>query len=198
MATQAKTYPDFSHPQSRELIWQMAEAALTPSPALERLMEPAPNPRYPGYAGLMQDARYGTDYRPHCNSNIPPPFQFGSKKWMIHNADRIMNRSRIQQAEYTGAALAFKNSEMPIPEFENVSVCTPFLCEMRDIHEDQQARIGLYREGAAAPSLFGTFMVAPTRGELALSAGKNVPLTTQYMGGRNTPRGSAHYLTGSG
>lgn len=198
MATQAKTYPDFSRPQPRDVVWRMAELAYEPDPALERLMEPAYDSRYPGYAGPMEDARYGTDYRPHCSSNIPPPFQFSSKKWIINNGDYIMNESRKRQAEYTGAALVGRNQPMPMPGFANVAGCTPFICEMRDTPDDNHVRIGLYRGDGGAPALFGTFTVEPTRAESVLGMRKNIGITTQYEGGRNTPRGNRRYLHGAG
>ena len=198
MATQAKTYPDFSRSQPRDLVWRMAEMAYEPDPALERQMDPAYDSRYPGYAGPMEDARYGTDYRPHCSSNIPPPFQFGSKKWMIHNGEYIMNESRKRQAEFTGAALIGKNRPMPMPGFANISACSPFVCEMKETPDDYPARIGIYREGAEAPPLFGTFTVEPTRAESMLGRRKNIDITKKYEGGRNTPRGGARYLHGAG
>lgn len=197
MATQAKTYPDFSIPQPRDIIWRMAEKANTPDPVRLRDMEPSQDSRYPAYAAMMQDARYGTDYRPHCNSNIPPPFQFGSKKWMIHNANELMNESRKRQAEFTGAALVKSSKHMPIPGFENVSVCSPFICEMHDTPDIHDVRIGLYRDGAPAPPLFGTFIVEPTSSEYKGNV-KNIQLTRTYEGGRNTPRGSRKYLHGAG
>lgn len=198
MATQAKTYPDFSRPQPRDVIWRMAEMANTPDPTRLNTMEPAKDPRYIGYAGMMQDARYGTDYRPHCNSNIPPPYQFDSKKWMIHNSEQLMNESRKRQAEFTGAALVRSARPMPMPGCENVSVCTPFVCEMRETPDVHNVRIGLYRGNGSAAPMFGTFTVEPTDAEARAGMIKNIQLTRTYEGGRNTPRGGGRYLHGAG
>jgi hypothetical protein len=161
-------------------------------------MEPVQDPRYLGYAGMMQDARYGTDYRPHCSSNIPPPYQFGSKKWMIHNSEQIMNESRKRQAEFTGAALVKSTRSMPIPGFENIGVCTPFVCEMRETPDIHDVRIGLYRGNGGSAPMFGTFTVEPTDAEARAGRMQNIQLTRTYEGGRNTPRGSGRYLHGSG
>lgn len=198
MATQAKTYPDFSRPQPREVIWRMAEMAVTPDPVRQKIMEPAPDTRYPGYASMLQDGRFGTDYRPHCNSNVPPPYQFGSKKWMIHNSDEIINDSRRRQAEFTGAALVKSATKMPIPGFENVSMCSPFVCEIRDTPDIHDVRIGLYRGNGGAAPLFGTYTVEPTDSEARVGQVKNIPLTRTFEGGRNTPRGGSRYLHGAG
>lgn len=204
MATHAKTYPDFSRSQPREIIWRMAEMANTPSPELLRQMEPAVNPRYPGYAGITEDARFGTDYRPHCNSNIPPPYQFDSKKWMIHNADVLMNESRRRQAEYTGAGFINKNIPMPVPGFEFISNCTPFKCEIEEtdteassfVGENNNVKIGLYRGDGGTVPLFGTFVAEST--VVNQIPRKKIDITTKYEGGRNTPRGSNNFLHGAG
>ena len=109
-----------------------------------------------------------------------------------------MNESRRRQAEFTGAALVAGKKPMPMPGFANVSEGSPFVCEIRDTPQDAPVRIGLYRAGAEAPALFGTFTVEPTRAEAVLGRRKNIEITTKYEGGRNTPRSSANYLRGAG
>jgi hypothetical protein len=147
--------------------------------------EPAIDNRYPAYAAQMQDGRLVTDYRNHCSRNVPAGAQFSTKKWMIHHAEEIMNKSRERQAEWTGAALGTANTMPPPAE---VAHSTPFYNEI--MPTGAYGGIGVERADAKAPALFGTFTVAPTSAELAYNK-KNIGITTSYQGGRNSLRGAA-------
>jgi len=156
---------------------------ITTAPAKQ--VQNAPDSRYPAYAAPMEDGRLVTDYRNHCSRNIPPGAQFSTKAWMIHHADNIINLSRERQAEWTGAALGTANT-VPPPEF--VVHSTPF--DSNIYRTGFAAGIGLERADAKVPALFGTFVVPPSRAETALNK-KNIALTSDYQGGRNSLRGSS-------
>jgi hypothetical protein len=63
---------------------------------------------------------------------------------------------------------------------------TPFSSELRPTY--LQEGIGIERENASAPELFGTFGFEPTMGEIQANR-KHIQLTTLMEGGRNTIRG---------
>jgi hypothetical protein len=199
------TQPDLYPAPPRDTVWKLVESVvipnsdiqLIPDPVPEKKILPAIDSRYPAFAGQQSDARFGTDYRPQCAKNLPTGYQFASKQWMIHNADDIINENRIRMAQTTGSAL--RPAKYPLPPFENVVECTPFICETRNLADNspRKGQIGIYRDGDPTPSLFGTFEVDP-RLSLRESNVKNIELTQKYEGGRNTPRGGQSYLRGSG
>jgi hypothetical protein len=131
----------------------------------------------------MQDARLVTDYRPQCTKNIAPGNQFNTKLWMINHAQDVMDESRKRQVEWTGASLAMANT---VPPPANVVHSNPFYSEVANTGYTNG--IGVERANSDAPSLFGTFTYEPTMAEIRNNR-KNINLTSQYEGGRNSPRG---------
>ena len=150
-----------------------------------KVLEPAIDNRYPGYAAQMQDGRLVTDYRNHCSRNIPAGSQFATKQWMVSHGEEIMRMSRQRQAEWTGAALGMANT---VPPPADVVHSTPFNNEV--MPTGAVGGIGLVRADAAAPALFGTFSVAPSLAESRANK-KKIAVTTKYEGGRNSLRGAA-------
>ncbi len=51
---------------------------------------PTPDSRFPGYAAPMDDGRLVTDYRPHCNENVPAGVQFPVKEWVTKNRKSLL------------------------------------------------------------------------------------------------------------
>lgn len=199
------TQPNLYPAPPRDTVWKLVESVVVPDSDIQLISDPVPekkilpavDSRYPAFAGPQADARFGTDYRPQCAKNFPTGYQFAGKQWMVHNADDIINENRIRMAQTTGAAL--RPANYPLPPFENVVECTPFVCETRNVTNGtpKHGHIGIYRNGDSTPSLFGTFQVEP---QLSLKEAniKNIELTKRYEGGRNTPRGGQSYLKGSG
>ena len=148
----------------------------------ERQEFPAPDSRYKGWPGPMSDARVVTDYAPHCQSNIPTGSQFPTKVWMQKHGDKILEFSRRQSGLRMGSFLPYDNSVVPPPALK--VVCKPGEC-MRFV-TNAPGGIGMEREGAACPELFGTFE-RDTRG--APRQPRNEYLTSRFEGGRNSPRG---------
>ena len=148
----------------------------------ERQEFPAPDSRYKGWPGPMSDARVVTDYAPHCQSNIPAGSQFPTKVWMQKHGDEILQFSRKQTGLRMGSFLPYDNSVVP-PAAMKV-VCKPGEC-MR-IVTNAPGGIGMEREGAACPELFGTFERDTTG---APRQGRPQYLTSRFEGGRNSPRG---------
>lgn len=150
---------------------------------------PAPDARFPGWAAPLADGRLVTDYRPHCYRDVPAGYQFAATQFIQHNTDDIINVSRRRQAEQAGAVYPFDRTVVPPPA--NTNTCTPMGCEL----EVTGARlgIGMEREGAEAPPLFGTFTFPPTRPQPA----PKVALTHVYEGGRNTVRGRQFHVLGT-
>jgi len=144
---------------------------------------PAPDNRFPGWAGAMSDGRLVTRYDPHCSQNIPAGKQFPTKAWMQRNADSIIAVSRKRTAELTGSIFPFDKSVEP-PPVATVT-CTPSGCVRKAT--DAPGGIGDERLGMTTPELFGTYEANPL---LPPHAGiPRVAVTTVYEGGRNTPRG---------
>jgi hypothetical protein len=150
--------------------------------------EPAPDNRYPAYSGHMEDAQNGTDYRPHCSSNLPPGTQFTTKLWQIHHTESLINLSRQRQAEWSGSSLPLAKT---IPPPAVMVFSSPFENEL--VPTQYRAGLGVERADSKTPPLFGTFVVPPTPKELCGNT-KNIALTKRYQGGRNTPRGLDHYI----
>jgi hypothetical protein len=142
---------------------------------------PAQSIRFPGYAAPMSDGRLVTDYAAHCESNIPAGRQFPTKHWMQNHAPEIIEISRRVSARRTGAVYAFDPNVVPPPATK--VICKPDSCQR--IATYAAGGIGLEREGADAPELFGTY--SPITGAPALPA--HTPLTSRYEGGRNSLRG---------
>lgn len=141
---------------------------------------PTPDSRFPGWAAPMADGRLVTDYRPHCNENIPSGQQFPVKEWMTKNADDIIQLSRERQVRMTGAIYGDDSTVVPPPE--SVVKCTPVECTI--MGTGLQDGIGTERVYDKAPELFGTFDFPRQRAPRA-----KVGLNREFENGRNTPRG---------
>jgi len=146
--------------------------------------QPIPDSRYPAYAGMAEDARFVTDYRTHCTQNTPAGQQFMTKQWLVHHSDDIIHLSRKRQSEWTGASLPMANT---VPPPAQVVHSTPFDNQIQP--SGARFGIGLERSDAKAPILFGTFQIPPTREEI-MNNKKQIGITTNYQGGRNSMRGS--------
>ncbi len=141
---------------------------------------PTQDSRFPGWAAPMEDGRLVTDYRPHCNENVPAGVQFPVKEWITKNADEIIALSRDRQARLSGGQYAFDRSVVPPPE--SIVKCDKVDCAF--FPTEAANGIGTERVYDKAPELFGTFdlpkQVAPRA---------NVALNRNFENGRNSPRG---------
>jgi hypothetical protein len=141
---------------------------------------PTQDSRFPGWAAPMEDGRLVTDYRPHCNENVPAGVQFPVKEWITKHADEIITLSRERQARLTGGQYAFDSSVVPPPE--SIVKCDKVECAM--FPTEGTNGIGTERVYDKAPELFGTFnlpkQVAPR---------PRVALNKVFENGRNSPRG---------
>jgi hypothetical protein len=174
------TYPNLFDSPSFGTEYQ--EASRASFGALKEAI-PTRDVRYPAYAAKMSDGRLVTDYRPQCSKNIRAGNQFYTKHWMIQHASQLMEESRRRQVEWTGASLPMANT---VPPPAATVSSTPFSSELRPTYLQQG--IGIERENASAPELFGTFGFEPTMGEIQANR-KNIQLTTLMEGGRNSIRG---------
>jgi len=144
---------------------------------------PTQDSRFPGYAAPLQDGRLVTDYRSHCEKNIPVESQEQTRIWLQRNATNIMLLSQQRAAEQTGAIYGMDQTVVPPPAV--IVDCAPGSCVRTKTRFLDG--IGTERRGADAPDLFGTFspsafLPPPT---------PKVSGTTVYEGGRNTPRNFA-------
>lgn len=128
------------------------EAAIAPA----KDVYPARDPRYPAYAGPMQDGRLVTDYRPQCSKNIRPEAQNSTKLWMIHHADELMDESRRRQVEWSGASLPMANT---VPPPANIVHSNPFYSEV--VPTQLPTGLGVERANAAAPMLLEHLNISP-------------------------------------
>lgn len=154
----------------------------------DRISLPTSDIRFPGYVSTAEDGRMITDYRPRCSQNVPSGSQFATKRWMVHQADSIIDLSRKRQATYTGAIYGMDSSVVPHAE---ISVkCEPMGCEYSEaIH----GGIGVERMDKA-PELFGTFSYP----SLAPPPAAKTALTTHFESGRNSLRGQTFSPLGNG
>jgi hypothetical protein len=93
-----------------------------------------------------------------------------------------MELSRHRQAEWTGAGFGLAAVNPPPAA---VVRCDADKCSTELTGE--RLGLGVEREGAPVPQLFGTFELYPSVSE-QLKDSRKVSLTTRYEGGRNTPR----------
>lgn len=139
---------------------------------------PTQDARYPGWAAPMNDGRIATDYRSHCEVNIPTGMQYASRQFMQKNADALISQARKRQAAATGAGLSWDSSTL-MPPMAYVS-CDTGACRMS---EGNARGVGIERRDTA-PELFGTFSQSyPSMGTPAKPS-----LTQREEGGRNTRR----------
>ena len=142
---------------------------------------PTPDIRFPGWAAPMSDGRLVTSYKNHCSQNIPEGKQFATKEWMTHNAEELIRVSRERLAHQTGAIYGLDTSVVPPPA--NIVECTRSECVRTQTHLG--GGIGNERAPDTLPDLFGTWDPV----SMATRLKPNTALTSQYEGGRNTPRG---------
>lgn len=142
---------------------------------------PSQDNRFPGWAAPMADGRLVTDYRPHCNENIPAGSQFATKEWVQKNTDDIIAVSRRRQATMTGAIYGMDPYVVPPPE--TIQQCNPMGCDI--MSTGLPDGIGLERPYDKAPELFGTFQYPPQKDPYE----PKIALNHVFEGGRNSPRG---------
>ena len=147
---------------------------------------PIDNPRYPGYASIMEDGRLVTDYKSHCATYGGDP-RYGNsiRGFLQHNADAIVQVSRKRQAERVGAQ--FKMADTVI-EPRSIQKCDEYDC-LFSRNKDMKA-LGLNRS-EPVPNLFGTF-----NDTTVMPPWQKIPLTTVFEGGRNTPHGREYVPLG--
>ncbi len=156
-------------------------------------VEPARDPRYPAFAGLMSDGRLVTDYRPKCSKNIRTGSQFDVKEWMQHNAVDIIEVSRRRQVEWSGASLPQPDLAPPPA---NAAVANADTIDVIDT--GIAGGLGIQRANEVAPPLFGTFSYQPSQREEVMSIHPKTQITSFYEGGRNTPRGRVQLMAANG
>ena len=158
-----------------------AEKVATATIVSTRSTAPSQDSRFPGWAAPMADGRLVTDYRPHCNENIPAGSQYATKEWVQKNTDDIIALSRRRQAEMTGAVYGLDSSVVPPPE--TIQKCDPMGCD--SMPTSLPNGIGLERVYDKAPELFGTFTYPIQKNRYT----PKVALNTVFEQGRNSPRG---------
>ena len=152
-----------------------------------KITAPIPDQRYPQYATVMHDGRLATDYRPRCALNtVAPKYGNSMRSWFQHNTDALIQVSRKRQADRVGAQYM---KAATVPAARQLQQCDEYECKF--LKNTQSGSIGLERvEGV--PPLFGTFSdprhPMPSSGSF---------LTTNYEGGRNTPRGQSFRQLGN-
>ena len=172
---QKATLPTFKPVINKNVLEMAVKNVETPL----KSTDPVPDMRYPEYASIMYDGRLATDYKSHCANNTASS-EYGNsiRAWFQHNADGVIQVSRKRQAERAGA---YFYKAATVPEARQLQQCDQFECKFQ--RNKNSTSIGLERvEGV--PSLFGTF------GEPINSKPVSREyLTTNFEGGRNTPRG---------
>jgi hypothetical protein len=141
---------------------------------------PPTNSRYPGYAGIMEDGHFITDYRQACVGRAPPGTQYSVKEWTVSNSEEIIRISRNRQAQSTGQVFGTANTEIPPLEIQQ---CSTDSCSIRPTFS--QHGLGIERTDKA-PALFGTFQVGPDPTSVSKNR-KNIDLNEEIRYGRNTP-----------
>lgn len=180
------TSPNFKANYNSEVLEKAAKRLEAPS----KVTAPIDDPRYPRYAGKMEDARLVTDYKSHCANNVvESKYGNGLRGFLQHNADALIQVSRQRQAERSGAQFYKANTVM---EPQLVQKCNPYDCDFTP-SADFKNTLGLERS-EPLPELFGTFS-DPNKGAPATT---NHRLTTVFEGGRNTPRGREFVPLGYG
>lgn len=140
---------------------------------------PAEDPRFPGWAGVMEDGRLVTDYRSSRETNIPVEAQEKTRIWLQRNADEIIRISRNRASQNTGMIYGLdKDTLVPAASFIK---CSAASCERT---EGAINGIGTERV-EEIPYLFGTYE-APVAVRIAPTP--IVGLTHHSEGGRNSRR----------
>jgi len=128
----------------------------------------------------MADARLVTDYRPHCENNIPAGKQYPTTLWIQRNGEKIIDMYRATSAKLMGAEYGLDDTVVP-PASHTVH-CTRSVCS----REDTGAPGGIGTERREpVPELFGTYMIPQNP-----PVQSNIRGTSAYEGGRNSLRGA--------
>jgi hypothetical protein len=170
------TQPNYYHGLSSYQAERLANKTTVSS----RNTQPSMDSRFPGWAAPMADGRLVTDYRPHCNQNIPAGKQFATKEWIQTNTDDVIAISRARYAQATGAIYAFDNTVEAPPQ--SLVKCNKVECVF--MPANTQDGIGVERVYDRAPALFGTYQLPKMRAPVA-----HVGLNQKFEGGRNSWRG---------
>ena len=167
--------PWFFNQPATQLV-DIRNTAIMTTPQANTL--PTQDARYPGWAAPMNDGRIATDYRTHCEVNIPTGMQYASRQFMQKNADALISQARKRQAANTGAGLSWDSSTL-MPPMAYVQ-CDTGACHMS---QGNAKGVGIERRDKA-PELFGTFAESyPSMGTPAKPS-----FTQKEEGGRNTRR----------
>lgn len=145
-----------------------------------RNTQPTMDSRFPGWAAPMADARLVTDYRPHCNQNIPAGKQFATKEWIQANTDDVIQISRARYAQTTGGYYAFDSTVEAPPE--SLVKCDKISCEF--MPSGKYNGIGTERVYDKSPDLFGTYTFPKIK-----APAPHLELNKKFEGGRNSWRG---------
>lgn len=170
------THPNYYHGLSSYQAERIANKTIVST----RNTQPSMDSRFPGWAAPMADGRLVTDYRPHCNENIPAGSQFATKEWIQNNTDDVIALSRARYAQATGAMYAFDNTVEAPPE--SLVKCDKVECVF--MPSGKEDGIGVERVYDRAPTLFGTYQVPKMR-----APAPHVELNQKFEGGRNSWRG---------
>ena len=109
---------------------------------------------------------------------------------MVHHADSIIELSRQRTSEWSGASLPIAKT---VPPPAVLAYSSPFENEL--LTTNYKGGLGTERTGAKAVPLFGTYVIPPTAKERLVNV-KNIRLTQQGSGGRNTRRGANAFIPG--
>jgi len=172
VATQPNYYHGLSSYQAEKLANKTAVSRRTTQPSMDS--------RFPGWAAPMADGRLVTDYRPHCDQNIPAGNQFATKEWIQTNTEDLIAISRARYAQATGAIYGFDMTVEAPPQ--SLVKCDKVECVF--MPSGKQDGIGVERVYDRAPPLFGTYQVPKMRAPKA-----HVGLNQTFEGGRNSWRG---------
>jgi hypothetical protein len=146
-----------------------------------RASAPAEDARFPGWAAPQADGRLVTDYRPHCETNIPVKAQEVTRVWLQQNADDILRIGRERTSALTGMSYGVdNNTEAPAAL---LMTCTKAGCSRKAT--GAILGIGMERgNNGPVPELFGTYSMT----SMMPAPSPRVGLTVVGEGGRNTVR----------
>lgn len=170
------TQPNYYHGLSS----YEAERVAKKTTVSTRNTQPTMDSRFPGWAAPMEDGRLVTDYRPHCNQNIPAGKQFATKEWIQTNAEDVIAVSRARYAQVTGAMYGYDMTVEAPPE--SLVKCDKVSCEF--MPSGKYNGIGTERVYDRAPELFGTYQLPKLKAPKS-----HVGLNPRFEGGRNSWRG---------
>lgn len=178
------TQPNYYH----GLSTSEAQRVATKTTVSTRNTQPSMDSRFPGWAAPMADGRLVTDYRPHCNQNIPAGKQFATKEWIQSHTDELIDVSRARYAQATGAIYSYDNTVEAPPE--SLVKCDKTECVF--MPSGKYNGIGTERVYDRAPQLFGTYQVPKMR-----APAPHVSLNKTFEGGRNSWRGREYDFMGN-